>query len=311
MAESFVLNTGARIPSVGLGTSQAEPDAVGKAIYAAVKAGYRHIDCAPAYRNQKEIGVALKKLFEEGVVKREDIFITSKLWSGNQAPEDVPEDIETTLEDLQLDYLDLFLIHAPLRSKKGVTPSPENFLPIDIPATWGAMEMLYNSGKARAIGVSNFSCKKMEDLLAISHVLPAVNQVESHPVWQQIKLRELCQSNGVHLSAYSPLGKPRSPGFEGPTALSNSIVISIAEKLRKTPAQVALRWGLQMGQSVLPKSTNEARINENLNIFGWSIPEDLMAKFSEIRQVKMLRAEFVVHPQGIFKTVEDFWDGEI
>ncbi|CAM0955223.1 unnamed protein product [Alopecurus aequalis] len=313
MAEFFVLNTGARIPSVGLGTAtgKADPGVVGGAVYAAVKAGYRHIDCAPAYRNEKEVGLALKKLFEDGVVKREDLFITSKLWSGNQAPEDVPEGIDTTLEDLQLEYLDLFLIHAPVRSKKGAIPTPENFLPVDIPATWGAMEKLYHSGKARAIGVSNFSCKRMEDLLAIARVPPAVNQVESHPGWQQMKLRELCKSKGVHLSAYSPLGKPGSPGTMGKGFLGNPIVVSVAEKLQKTPAQVAIRWGLQMGQSVLPKSTNETRMRENLSVFGWSIPEDLMAKFSEIQQVKTLRAEFVVHPQGIYKTVEDFWDGEI
>ncbi|VAH08030.1 unnamed protein product [Triticum turgidum subsp. durum] len=111
MAESFVLNTGARIPSVGLGTAKTEPGTVGEAVYAAIKAGYRHIDCAPAYRNEKEIGLALKKLFEDYVVKREDLFISSKLWSGNHAPEDVPEGIDTTLEDLQLEYLDLFLVN--------------------------------------------------------------------------------------------------------------------------------------------------------------------------------------------------------
>ncbi|KAM0846468.1 hypothetical protein ACQ4PT_055643 [Festuca glaucescens] len=206
MAESFVLNTGARIPSIGLGTMQIEPGAVDGAIYAAVKAGYRHIDCAPVYCNEKQVGLALKKLVEDGVVKREDLFITSKLWSGDHAPEDVPEAFGTTLKDLQIDYIDLFLIHGPIRIRKGTTVSPENFLPPDIPATWGAMEKLYDSGKARAIGVSNFSCKKLVDLFTVARVPPAVNQVECHLIWQQDNLRKLCQSRGVHLSAFSPLG---------------------------------------------------------------------------------------------------------
>ncbi|KAM0901212.1 hypothetical protein ACQ4PT_020137 [Festuca glaucescens] len=311
MAESFVLNTGARIPSIGLGTWQIEPDVVGNAIYAAVKAGYRHIDCARAYCNEKEVGLALRKLFDEGVVKREDLFITSKLWSGDHAPEDVPEAIGNTLEDLQLDFLDLFLIHGPIRFKKGTSSAPEDFLPPDIPTTWEAMEKLYDSGKARAIGVSNFSCKKLEDLLAIARVSPAVNQVECHLIWQQGKLRKLCQSRGVHLSAYSPLGSPGTSGVNGSSVLTNPIVISVAEKLQKTPAQIALRWGLQMGQSVLPKSCNEARIMENLDIFDWSIPENLMAKFSEIKQARLLRKEFAVHPLSVYKTLEDLWDGEI
>ncbi|KAK3138594.1 hypothetical protein QOZ80_5AG0370890 [Eleusine coracana subsp. coracana] len=189
--------------------------------------------------------------------------------------------------------------------------SPENLIRTDIPATWGAMEKLYDSGKARAIGVSNFTCKKLEDLFAVACVPPAVNQVECHLVWQQGKLRKLCQLKGVHLSAFSPLGSPGSPGLNGPSVLSNPVVVSVAEILQKTPAQVALRWGIQMGHSVLPKSANEERIKENIDIFGWSIPEDLMTKFSQIKQVRLLRVQVAVHPNSGYNTLEDLWDGEI
>jgi alcohol dehydrogenase (NADP+) len=189
--------------------------------------------------------------------------------------------------------------------------SVENILKPDIPATWKAMEKLYSSGKAHAIGVSNFSFKKLEDLLAVACVPPAVNQVECHPVWQQEKLRKLCQSKGIHLSAYAPLGSPGSPGNDGPNVLSHPTVISIADKLQKTPAQVALRWGIQMGQSVLPKSDNKAWTRENIDLFGWCIPDQLMAKFSEIEQVRLFKYEFVTHPTSFYKSVEDFWDGEV
>ncbi|KAK9154369.1 hypothetical protein Sjap_001849 [Stephania japonica] len=234
----FELNTGAKMPAVGLGTWKADPGAVGEVVIAAVK------------------------------------------------------------------------IHWPIRTKPGSGGFGADVMaPLCLPETWNAMEGLYASGQARAIGVSNFSTKKLQELLKHAKVTPAVNQVECHPIWQQPALHHFCNSTGIHLSAYSPLGSPGS--WINGEVMKDETLLDVAGKLNKSPAQVALRWGIQSGHSVLPKSVNESRLKENLSVFDWCIPSHLFTDFSQIPQQRLLRGDFAINETSPYKSIQELWDGEI
>mmetsp|Transcript_33914 Transcript_33914/g.85837 ORF Transcript_33914/g.85837 Transcript_33914/m.85837 type:complete len:328 (-) Transcript_33914:297-1280(-) len=304
------LNTGHSIPLVGLGTWKAAKGEVKQAVIAAVRAGYRHIDCAAIYGNEHEVGEALAQLWAEGVVRREDIFVTSKLWNSEHAPERVEGALRKTLADLGLEWLDLYLIHWPSSAVPGPTVTPPL---ID---TWRAMEGLVDKGLVRSIGVSNFSAPKLQGLLDQARIKPAVNQVEAHPYWRNGALLAWCRARGIHVTAYSPLGSPdsaaimqRDASIEGP--LKDAAVADVGARLGRNAGQVLIRWGVQRGTSVLPKSVKPERIASNLDVVSWSLPEPDFQRISTLAtQVRMVAGTFLLTPQGPYKTLEDLWEEE-
>lgn len=279
---------------------------------ASASVGYRHFDTASLYGTEHAIGSALSEAFKTGLVKREEVFVSSKLWSNSHAPEDVRPALQASLGALQLSYIDLYIIHWPVKFKEfPVFPDKNGFLPLDIKATWQTLERCVDEGLAKAIGVSNFSSKKLQDLLTYARIRPSVDQVEYHPFWQQKKLRDFCNSVGVHLSGYSPLG---SPGMAvGSTELLNHpTMIEIGKKHGRSPAQVILRWGIEQGVSLLPKSYSPARIEHNFDIWGFKLTEEDHELISKFDQRKFWRGERWCNPEtGPFTSVEDLWDGEI
>ncbi|XAO22864.1 hypothetical protein I312_104168 [Cryptococcus bacillisporus CA1280] len=271
ISTSFKLNTGASIPAIGLGTWQAPPGEVRKAVAHALQNGYRHLDCALIYKNEDEVGEGIK----DSGVPREEIFITSKLW--NSFHDNAVESLNRTLQSLQVDYLDLYLVHWPVRlvpnEKEELLPlNPDGTRAVDRSwnqaETWRQMEEIYASGKVKAIGVCNWSIPYLEELKKAWKVVPAVNQVELHPFLPQHVLREWCAKENILLEAYSPLGSTNSPLLPDPE------INAIARKYGVPPATVLISYHVNQGVVVLPKSVSPQRIIDNLKVIQLS-KEDL------------------------------------
>ncbi|RUT46401.1 aldo/keto reductase [Paenibacillus anaericanus] len=246
------LNNGVEMPILGFGVFQiADPNECEQSVYDAIMAGYRLIDTAASYQNEEAVGRAIKR----SGVAREELFITTKLWVQDAGYERTKKAYEKSLNRLQLDYLDLYLIHQPFG---------------DVHGSWRAMEELYHEGKVRAIGVSNFQPDRLIDLIIHNEVTPAVNQVETHPFNQQILSAKFMKENNVQIESWAPFAEGKNNLFE------NEILIPIAEKYNKSVAQVLLRWLTQREIVVIPKSVRKERIIENFNIFDFELsPEDM------------------------------------
>ena len=257
---TVTLNNGVDIPQLGFGVFQIKPEGTRAATLEALKVGFRHIDTAEMYGNEREVAEAVR---DSGIVRAE-VFVTSKLNNGSHAYDDALAAFDQSLEVMKFDYLDLFLIHWPL-------PAVGDFV-----ETWRALEEIYRSGRARAIGVSNFQPHHLERLSRETTVTPAVNQIESHPYLTQDDLRAFDRDHGIATEAWSPLAKGQ--------VLDDPTIVGMAERLSRTPAQVTLRWHIQRGDIVFPKSVTPKRVAENFALFDFELTDDDMRAISALHR---------------------------
>ncbi len=303
MTTSFTLSDGGKLPAVGLGFWKVpKPDAAGL-VQAAVRAGYRHLDCACDYGNEAEVGDGIRAAVQAGLCRRDDLWVTSKLWNTYHARERVRPAVERTLRDLKLDYLDLYLIHFPIA--QAFVPFETRYPPgwffepdapekgmklakVPLAETWAAMEDLVTAGLVRHIGISNYGTAMLRDLLNYSRIRPTVLQVEMHPYLTQEKLLRFCKEEKIAVTAFSPLGAlsyvPIGMAKPAESVLDQPVVKAAAKRLGKSPAQVVLRWGVQRGTAIVPKTSRPERLAENLAIFGFELTPEEMAAISGLDQ---------------------------
>lgn len=301
------------LPQIGLGLWKIERDQAAEVVYQAIEQGYRHFDCASDYGNEKEVGAGLAKAMQDGLCSRDDLWITSKLWNSNHRKENVPKAIKRTLSDLQLDYLDLYLVHFPIslrhvpleeRYPAGWYFDPEaedpkmELDPVPLMETWRAMEDLFDLRQARNIGVCNFTAALLSDLISYAKVLPAVLQVESHPFLVQENLKRWCDVHQIVFTAFSPLGAgsyvPLGMATNKESVLELPEILDLASKYHRSPAQIVLRWATQRGISVIPKTSRIRRLQENLSLYDFELTE------SECEQISAMDCGRRYNDPGVF-----------
>lgn len=301
--------------AIGLGTWKANGKDVKKAVKDAIHAGFRHIDTATNYGNEAEIGEALAEIFEEGVIMREDLFITSKLWNDSHAEGQVIPALQESLKKLRLDYLDLYLIHWPVAFKNGIDfpKKPSDYLtPEEAPIieTWKQMEKAKTDGMAKHIGVSNFSEKKLKDLVSKATIKPEMNQIELHPLLQQRALLDYCNSEEILVTAYSPLGSgDRSAQMKGenePNLLEIDELNRIAKKNAASVAQVLISWHNQRGCAAIPKSTSKEHIKSNFQAASVSLDKDDMKAIEKLdKHYRFITGKFFEEPEKGYRNIYD------
>ncbi len=292
-----------QMPLIGLGLWKIDKPLVADAVVDAIRAGYRHLDSACDYGNEKEVGEGIKRAIDEGLCTREELWITSKLWNTYHHPDHVVMAMDQTLHDLGLDYVDLYLVHFPIalefvpfetRYPPEWVFDPEAELPVMKPArvplsdTWKAMETLVDSGLTRHIGVCNYGVSLMRDLLNYARISPAVLQIESHPYLTQEKLIRFCAEEDIAVTAFSPLGALSYLELDmaqaNESVLVQPAVVAIAERLGRTPAQVVLRWGVQRGNAIIPKTSKPERLIENAALFDFELSGEDMAAINGLNK---------------------------